>query len=96
MRMQSSVCYRRRMLDHKVSGFCVPRGGGCLFGTDKALLSEKDLHDYQQFCVDFVEDKPQCALFLDCGLGKTVIALTAISHLLYDSFEEIKERVLHL
>ena len=48
---------------------------------------EKDLHDYQKYCVDFVEGKPQCALFLDCGLGKTVIALTAISHLLYDSFE---------
>ena len=58
-----------------------------MIGTEKALLAEKDLHDYQQFCVDFVEDKPQCALFLDCGLGKTVIALTAISHLLYDSFE---------
>ncbi len=57
--------------------------------TDKALLTEKDLHSYQQFCVDFVEGKPQCALFLDCGLGKTVIALTAISHLLYDSFEVV-------
>ena len=58
-----------------------------MIGTDKALLTEKDLHSYQQFCVDFVEEKPQCALFLDCGLGKTVIALTVISHLLYDSFE---------
>ena len=58
-----------------------------MIGTDKALLTEKDLHSYQQFCVDFVEEKPQCALFLDCGLGKTVIALTAISHLLYNSFE---------
>ena len=54
---------------------------------EKTLLNEKDLHNYQKFCVDFVEGKPQCALFLDCGLGKTVIALTAISHLLYDSFE---------
>ena len=32
-------------------------------GTGKALLTEKDLHSYQQFCVDFVESKPQCALF---------------------------------
>ena len=93
MRMQSSVCYRRRMLVHKVSGFCVPQGGDCLLETgrtmltEKTLMTEKDLHSYQQFCVDFVVDKPQCALFLDCGLGKTVIALTAISHLLYDSFE---------
>lgn len=49
--------------------------------------SESDLHPYQRFCVSFLEDNPHCALFLDCGLGKTVIALTAMSHLLYDSFE---------
>jgi Superfamily II DNA/RNA helicases, SNF2 family len=48
---------------------------------------EADLHPYQKYCVDFVEQHPQCALFLDCGLGKTIITLTAISHLLYDSFE---------
>ena len=48
---------------------------------------EKDLHPYQKFCVNFLEEKPQCALFLDCGLGKTIITLTAISHLLYDSYE---------
>ena len=51
------------------------------------MPKETDLHGYQQFCVAFVEEHPQCGLFLDCGLGKTVIALTAISHLLYDSFE---------
>ena len=45
------------------------------------LLSENSLHDYQRFCVEFVEQHPQCALFLDCGLGKTVITLTAIEHL---------------
>ena len=49
------------------------------------MPGEKDLHPYQKFCVDFLEEKPQCTLFLDCGLGKTVITLTAISHLLYDS-----------
>ena len=51
------------------------------------MPGEKDLHSYQKFCVDFLEEKPQCALFLDCGLGKTIITLTAISHLLYDSYE---------
>ena len=50
-------------------------------------LDEDQLHPYQQYCVDFLEQHPQCALFLDCGLGKTVITLTAIQHLLYDSFE---------
>ena len=44
------------------------------------MPGEKDLHPYQKFCVDFLEEKPQCALFLDCGLGKTIITLTAISH----------------
>ena len=51
------------------------------------MPDENDLHPYQRYCVDFLEEKPQCALFLDCGLGKTIITLTAISHLLYDSFE---------
>ena len=27
------------------------------------------------------------ALFLDCGLGKTITTLTAINELMYDSFE---------
>ena len=51
------------------------------------MPDENDLHQYQRYCVEFLEEKPQCALFLDCGLGKTIITLTAISHLLYDSFE---------
>ena len=51
------------------------------------MPNESDLHQYQRYCVEFLEEKPQCALFLDCGLGKTIITLTAISHLLYDSFE---------
>ena len=51
------------------------------------MPGEKDLHPYQKFCVDFLEEKPQCTLFLDCGLGKTIITLTAIAHLLYDSYE---------
>ena len=48
---------------------------------------ENDLHSYQKFCVDFIEEHPNCGVFLDMGLGKTIISLTAISHLLYDSFE---------
>ena len=54
---------------------------------DARLLVESDLHDYQRFCVEFIEAHPQCGVFLDMGLGKTAIALTAMSHLLYDSFE---------
>ena len=51
------------------------------------ILDEGCLHNYQQYCVDFLEQHPQCALFLDCGLGKTIITLTAIQHLMYDSYE---------
>ncbi len=54
---------------------------------DDTLLDETRLHGYQQFCVDFIEKHPNCGIFLDMGLGKTAITLTAISHLLYDSFE---------
>ena len=54
---------------------------------DGTLLTEEQLHPYQTFCVGFVECHPYCALFLDCGLGKTTIALTAIEHMMFDSFE---------
>lgn len=57
-----------------------------MLGT-KELHHETDLHPYQKFCVDFIEEHPNCGVFLDMGLGKTIISLTAISHLLYDSFE---------
>ena len=50
------------------------------------VMDENSLHPYQLFCVDFLERHPQCALFLDCGLGKTIITLTAIQHLMYDRF----------
>lgn len=41
----------------------------------------------RSLCVNFIEEHPNCGVFLDMGLGKTIISLTAISHLLYDSFE---------
>lgn len=44
-------------------------------------------HAYQQYSVDYILDHPTAALFLDCGLGKTVIALTAIFDLTLDSFQ---------
>ncbi|MEF9879102.1 MAG: DEAD/DEAH box helicase [Clostridia bacterium] len=51
------------------------------------MLTENQLHPYQTFCVGFIEDHPSCGIFLDMGLGKTSIALTAIENLLYDSYE---------
>lgn len=49
-------------------------------------------HNYQQFAKDFIEENPACAVFLDMGLGKTAITLTAINDLLFDSF--VAHRVL--
>lgn len=39
------------------------------------------LHEYQNYSVSFVEKNPFSGLFLDMGLGKTLITLTAISEL---------------
>lgn len=44
-------------------------------------------HEYQEYAKEFVIKQNVSALFLDCGLGKTVITLTAIWELLLDYFE---------
>lgn len=44
-------------------------------------------HDYQKYAISFIEEHPEALLFLDLGLGKTIISLMAIQHLMYDSFE---------
>lgn len=45
-------------------------------------------HDYQDYAMQFILDHPVAAIFLDCGLGKTVTsALTAMEELLHDRFE---------
>ena len=44
-------------------------------------------HDYQTYAVDYIETHPISTVFLDMGLGKTSITLTAINDLLFDSFE---------
>jgi SNF2 family DNA or RNA helicase len=44
-------------------------------------------HNYQNYAKDFILAHKVSALFLDCGLGKTIITLTAINELMYDSFE---------
>lgn len=44
-------------------------------------------HNYQQLATAFIEEHPAAALLLEMGLGKTVITLTAIQDLLFDSFE---------
>ncbi|MFH5182918.1 SNF2-related protein [Paenibacillus sp. TAB 01] len=44
-------------------------------------------HNYQEYAISRVEDSPIAGLFLDMGLGKTVITLTAVNSLMFDSFE---------
>lgn len=46
------------------------------------MLERKQMHDYQNRAVAHILDNEFCALFLDCGLGKTVSTLTAIKELL--------------
>lgn len=43
-------------------------------------------HDYQIYAIKYIEEHPLSAVLLEMGLGKTSITLTAISHLLHDSF----------
>jgi len=44
-------------------------------------------HAYQERATRFIIDHPNCALFLDMGLGKSVITLTAIQQLMEDYLE---------
>lgn len=44
-------------------------------------------HKYQQYAIEHIEKNKISALFLDMGLGKTSITLTAVNELLFDSFE---------
>lgn len=41
-------------------------------------------HSYQAYSIDYIKSHPVSALFLDCGLGKTVITLTALRDLMLD------------
>lgn len=43
-------------------------------------------HEYQKFATNYIEEHPISALLIDMGLGKTVITLTALLDLLFDSF----------
>lgn len=49
------------------------------------MLSRSDLHGYQRHAVDFITETPNCALWMDMGLGKTVSTLTAISDLISEN-----------
>lgn len=47
-------------------------------------------HNYQSYCTDYIKSHPIAALFLDMGLGKTAITLTAVNDLMLDTFDVSK------
>lgn len=51
-------------------------------------------HEYQIHCTEFIIANTSAGLFLDMGLGKSVITLTALVDLLHDSFEVSKVLVI--
>lgn len=44
-------------------------------------------HDYQRYCITRGIQQPELMLFLDMGLGKTVVTLTIINDLKYNRFQ---------
>lgn len=51
-------------------------------------------YPYQQYCIQAILNKPAIGLFLDMGLGKTVITLTAVHELKYGRFQVNKVLVI--
>jgi SNF2 family DNA or RNA helicase len=51
-------------------------------------------HKYQAYSTKFIIDHPISAILLSCGLGKTVITLTAIQELMFDRFEVRKPLII--
>jgi len=60
----------------------------------EGLLARTDLHGYQRYAVEFIKTNTISAILLSMGLGKTVITLTALVDLLFDSFEVRKVLVI--
>ena len=48
---------------------------------ENVVRDRNSLHDYQNVAVDFLKKTPFSALFIDLGLGKTCISLTALMDL---------------
>jgi SNF2 family DNA or RNA helicase len=60
--------------------------GDCLREVTTQMLTPDKLHGYQQKAVNFQCSIPHSMLWLDMGLGKSVITLTSIVHLLNAGF----------
>ena len=60
-------------------------------GQDRRVRTERhDMkfvpHNYQRYCINRMITDPVLGLFLDMGLGKTVITLTAVNDLRFNRF----------
>jgi SNF2 family DNA or RNA helicase len=53
----------------------------------EGYLVKYNPHKYQTYATKFILEHPIAAVFLEMGLGKSVITLTAIFDLCLDSFE---------
>ena len=51
-------------------------------------------YPYQQYCIDSIIYNRAIGLFLDMGLGKTVITLSAIKDLRYNRWEVAKPLII--
>ena len=62
----------------------------------RAMYEMRDikLYDYQKYCIERIINDKAVGLFLDMGLGKTLITLTSIKELIYNRFEVDKVLVI--
>jgi len=58
------------------------------------VLNKSHFHHYQPHAVDHILYNPAAALFIGLGLGKTVIALTAVTQLMFEDLEVNKVLVI--
>jgi SNF2 family DNA or RNA helicase len=57
-------------------------------------MNEQNLHTYQLHIIDHILNHPSSGIFVEMGLGKTIATLTAVSRLMFDSFEISKVLVI--
>ena len=50
-------------------------------------MNQQNLHHYQHHIIDHILTHPSSGIFVEMGLGKTIATLTAITRLMYDTFE---------
>lgn len=51
-----------------------------------AIRGAEDLHDYQEYAVDWLYDHPYSALFAGTGLGKTIMLLTLLDRVYSEGY----------